>query len=352
MFYASGYRFDFSEGIRKIVGTGGVYITAEADDVDIYLNEQLVDDARILRSASFVQNLNEGKHKVTVQKEGLYTWTKDLPVFPHIVTEAQAFNLPLVPQVRLISPYVTTEGEAVVFVKSSAEPVLDFASTTNVFVTSTSTATSTYLSNPEHDYVDALFASTSATSTSFIGRVVEGVNEAFRFGDDLASTTAEAATSTKLSRDMSLFRQGEEVYAAWEGGLNNIPYYYCIDYTSASSTRALYGDHVYESVEPFLFSPTGHNIIERNDRTQICRDQIRLDRKQETVAGFDFFPGSIDLVLLILDSGLHTVEIDDRAWQNTQLLYPGEDLLMVIDGGQIYIKDGELYLEVLTALEQ
>jgi hypothetical protein len=51
-----------------------------------------------------------------------------------------------------------------------------------------------------------------------------------------------------------------------------------------------------------------------------------------------------------LSDGLYAVEVDDRAWQNTQLLYPGTDIHVVQDGGRIYVQDGEYYLEVFTEI--
>jgi hypothetical protein len=51
-----------------------------------------------------------------------------------------------------------------------------------------------------------------------------------------------------------------------------------------------------------------------------------------------------------LDEGIYVVEIDDRAWQNTQVLYPGQDLMMIVDGNSIFIKDGDIIVEALTEL--
>jgi len=351
MFYAIGYRFDFSGEIRNIISTGGIYVTAQNNDVDIYLDEKLVSDVRIFRSASYIQNLNEGSHRLTVQRKGQYTWTKDLPVFPHIVTEAQAFNLPLVPQIRLVTEYRNALVEPVVFVASSSESVLAFASSTSPIYISTSSATSTLYLNPEYEYVTALFASSSATtSANLLNRVAGEVERAFQFSSTASTTPINIATSTKVWREVQLSRIGDEVYASWEGRLSNIPYYYCVDYVVASSTKALYGDHVYQSIAEILATTTLKNVITRNDRTLICRAKIRLDRKWQRVLDFDFFPDSVDLVLLLLEDGLYVVEIDDRSWQNTQLLYPGNDLSLLLDGGQIYVRDRDYYLEVLTSL--
>jgi len=88
----------------------------------------------------------------------------------------------------------------------------------------------------------------------------------------------------------------------------------------------------------------------QNISGRICRNNIRIDRKDKEVIMFDFFPDSTDLVVILLDDGLYVTEIDDRAWQNVQLLYPGKDIEARVSGGRIYVKDGQYLLEVLTEL--
>jgi hypothetical protein len=147
---------------------------------------------------------------------------------------------------------------------------------------------------------------------------------------------------------MKLFEEEGEVYATWLGRTNEVPYYFCVNYQAASSTVSQYGEHVYEGVANVLATMP---ITETQDISgRICREQIRIDRKGMEVKYFDFFPDSTDLVLMLLKDGLYVTEIDDRAWQNVQLLYPGEDIDVRVSGGRIYIKDDGYLLEVLTEL--
>ena len=85
---------------------------------------------------------------------------------------------------------------------------------------------------------------------------------------------------------------------------------------------------------------------------RVCRIDIRIDRKWQEVIWFDFLPNRSDLVLMLLEDGLYVVEIDDRSWQNVQLLYPGTDLVVLLDAGRVMVKDGEYILEVFTDLIQ
>ena len=48
---------------------------------------------------------------------------------------------------------------------------------------------------------------------------------------------------------------------------------------------------------------------------------------------------------------MYVTEIDDRAWQNTQRLYPGANLDVVVENNLIYVRDGERYYELITEIE-
>ncbi len=349
VFYATGYRFDFSKVSPNIISTGGMYISVPVDGADIYINEELVRDIRVFRRASYIENLNAGIHRVHVQSEGLQTWVKELPVQSHIVTEVQSFNMPAVPQIRLIGGWISGTGRQV-FPKVATTTIaqkFSFASTTEQVLASTTIATSTLTANQEYDFVRSLFG-TSTESETLVDRVVQEVNNAFVFTEGATSTATATPTTTVINRDMKLYEDNGEVYASWLGRESDIPYYFCVNYQAASSTVSQYGEHVYEGVATVLATMP---ITEtQNISGRICRDTIRIDRKGKEVKMFDFFPNSTDLVLLLLDDGLYVTEIDDRAWQNVQLLYPGTDIDVRVSSGRIYVKDDVYLMEVFTEL--
>lgn len=350
MFYTNGYRFDFSNDRTQIVSTGGLFIGVSDRDAEVFVNDELEQDLRVFRQATYVQNLEAGVHKVHVQQEGFQTWVKELPVQPFIVTEAQSFLMPLVPQVRLIAEYENTSGAAVVQVPATTTPVLPHASTTNTVIATTSSATSTLNQNTEYLFVQDLFATTSATtSETLIDRVADQIEDVFEFGGATSSATSSVpeATTTKEWRDMRLFEKDGEVYAKWIGLQDEIPSYFCVNHVNATTTARDYGAHVAEAIVGVIGTDFETPPVEVE---RVCREEIRVDRKWQEVRFFDFFPDSTDLVLMHLDDGLHVVEVDDRGWQNTQILYPGENIEVRLDGGRIYVKDGSLLLEVLTEI--
>jgi len=349
-FYTTGYRFEWNGKDHTIVGVGGLYISTDMSSPHFFVDEAEVTNFRLFRKASYIQNLIEGKHSVHVQGDGVQTWTKDLPINSYIVTEAFSFNLPIVPRVRPITPYTTSTGTAV-FQITNGSPIPFARATTTVAVIATTTkATTTLIADTEYTFVKSLFASTTA-STTLAQKIVKTVEQGLRNGE-VATTTA---TTTKEWRNVRLYEGDGDVYATWLGSADKIPYYYCVDTVSATTTASEYGTHVYAGLIDSAMrqgSTTRSAAVASIEGQHACRDRIRVDRKWQQVHWFDFYPNSTDLVLMLLDDGLYVVEIDDRSWQNTQLLYGGTDLKVVLDGGRIYVNDHGYYAEVFTSLTQ
>lgn len=356
VFYATGYRYDFFAPNGSITATGGLYISITSEDGDLYLNEAPVRDVRIFRNASYIQNLTPGIQRVHVQSPGLHTWVKELPVYPHIVTEAEAYLLPIVPQVRLITEYITATGSPVVRGEAVASTTLPFASTTLSITATTSMATSSYIRNTEFDFVEQLFGTTTESEASLLGRVVGEVSGAFQFAPIPAPATTTAtstATTTRLRSNIQLFERSGEVFVRYVGPERDIPYYFCVPRANIASTTELYGAQVTSGIRAALASDSRQfssqeTITETTSR--ICREEIRIDTKSKKMLSFDFFPGSTDLIIVHLEDGVYVVEVDDRSWQNTQKVYPESAEKILIDSDRIYVKDESIYLELLTSI--
>lgn len=343
--YAVGYRFDFSDSFNNVRAVGGLYVNQGVADGQIFVNETAVEDARIFRSAAYIQNLEAGLHSIFVESEGLYTWTKQLPVFPHLVTEVDTFHMPVRPQVRLVTEWNDASGRGVLF-EDATTTLFAFASSTTPLVVATTTATSSYTINPEYAFVSQRFASSTAEQALLRAQAVFSFDQAPALVP--ATTTA---TSTVARSDMVLYEDGGDVYARWVGSDRNRPYFFCVTNQGPEVTSSLYGQHVYEQLVA-EFGDVTNLEDESSYGQQYCRTTIRIDDVRQRVRDFDFLPTSDYLVLMLLEDGVYVVEVDDRAWQNTQLLYPGTGLEMLVEGGQIYIKDGDYYLEVETEIAE
>lgn len=346
IFYTSGYRLSFENEETTIVTTGGIYITTDNLEVDVIMDEERVERPRLFRSAYYIQNLESGLHRVVVQRPGLHTWVKVLPVDSNIVTEAAAFNMPELPHVRPIAEYLNQSGQGVYLAQSTTTNLFPKATTTGNFVIVTRATPSTLSSNSEHEYVVDLFASSTASSTSIISRLEEEI-ERFRF----ASSTA---TSTKVpvyveQGNMRLIPRDDDLFARWIGSGPSTPHYFCTPQVASTTVAYRLGLHFAQQIEEQRLSTTTPLHIE-GDR--VCRSEIRLDRKWQNIKYYEFFPGSSDLIVLLLDDGLYVTEIDDRAWQNTQQIYPGDNFRVVVTDTNIYIEEDEKYFELLTRIDE
>ena len=353
VFYATGYRYDFFSETGGITATGGLYISILADKGELFLDEAPVQDVRIFRKASYIQNLVPGMHRIHVQEPGLQTWVKELPVYPYIVTEAEAFLMPIRPQVRLVTEYQTATGTPVYLGMSPGTQILPFASSTLPVSVTNSQATSTLVVNSEYDFVSELFSSENTSTTTLIKKVTNEVVGGFKFANDSArgvASSTELSITTRLWRDISLYERDGEVFAKYVGEQNNIPYYFCVPKTSLASTSELYGAQVMTGVAQAMEESSLLGTTETANSSKICRSEIRIDTHGKEVIYFDFFPNSGDLVLLHLDDGIFVVEIDDRSWQNSEQLYPNSAEKVIINNGIIYVEDHSIYFELLTTL--
>ena len=350
IFYTTGYRLNFENDETAIITTGGMYVTTDNLAVDVFLDEEKVDSPRLFRSAYYIQNISAGMHKIVVQRPDLYTWVKELPIDSRIVIEASAFNMPLIPHLRPITKYVTATGTPVYLGVASSTELFAGATTTAPVLTTISKQTKNFQLNEEFIFVKSLFASTSATTTrSVFERIKDGVDR-FRFStstDKLvdATTTPDAIIERG---SMQLKERDGDLYALWNGKVENIPYYFCVNNVYSSTTANRFGEHVALQISELLLSTTTPMLLDGN---RMCRPEIKIDRLRQDVYFYNFYPNSSDLVLLQLQDGLYVTEIDDRAWQNTQKIYSGTDFSVVLENNIIYIKDGDYYFELITKIE-
>ena len=354
--YATGYRFNIKQP-TNLVSTGGIYIAVEEEDADIYIDGVFKNDLRTFRNAFYAQGLDVGTHRIHIQKEGFHTWVKELPVSRHLVSEAEAFNLPLVPQVRIVAPYMTATGTMVV----SSTP--SNASSTNILFATTTKKHKTFIKNLEYEELLKLFATTS-TSTQSVGRTQQ-IKEFILGGGSSTSTDdvmgGDEATSTKHHNNVKLFEKEGEVFATWTGSFDGMPYYYCAPtferYSTTSPAVATTTDDtppirlIHKEVfeEEYIATTSVLHPVQTLTEDDACDPTIRIGANNRTIRAFDFYPGSNDLVVVLLDDGVYVTEIDSRAWQNMQPLFLGDGLEMMVTNGVIYIYDGVLIFQIVLS---
>ncbi|MCB9819036.1 hypothetical protein H6788_02535 [Candidatus Nomurabacteria bacterium] len=336
--YASGYRFELGES--GLVSTGGLYIAAEKTGAQIFINDELVRETRVFRRAFYAQGFPEGTHKVHVDKPGHHTWVKELPVYSHLVTEAQAFNLPKIPKVKIITPWRTPAGVNVVTASSTLQDKVTFV---NQYLLEPRANSATMVANSEFETLLELFTATTTEETS------SGLVERMRTTLTSATSTESVATTTKEWSGVMLFEDKGDVYARFVGTPSNMPYYYCAApfpryEPKATSTKTASG--VVKVAEAMELDDELSLEVQTVDNLEGCDPTIKMDRKGEKVSYFDFFPNSTDLVIMGSESGIYVIEIDDRAWQNRQPLISGKELEVRVYGGAIYVYDGSYIYQI------
>ncbi len=344
MFYATGYRYDFWSDKPVITSTGGVYLTSELESGQIYIDEELVRNARVFRQASYIQGLVPGLHRFHLQYPGYHTWVKELKVYPHMVTEIETFNLPVVPQVRPVTPYVSGKGEPVFQVATTSAKVtlLEKASSTIPVLLSTAKATSTFKDNTEYLFLNEQFIAKASTTAWLIKQK----EKAKTFG--FATTTEEEqelATTTIVKNKLQLFEIEGEVVVRALGEGDDIPYYFCVTETnlatSTEQTLDQFFDHMASSSRSEVATAFAPKL-----NADGCQEEIVIDRQGQRVLGFTFWPDNNNLILMHREDGIFVTEIDNRAWQNTQPLYRGQNLNWYIENDRIYVKEGEVIFEI------
>ena len=96
IFFARGFRFDFKE--RKLERTGILSVSTTPNGAAIYINDDLKD-----ASNATIQNLQPGKYKVRLTKEGYSSWEKEIEIKEEIVTPIEAVLFPSAPNLKAIS---------------------------------------------------------------------------------------------------------------------------------------------------------------------------------------------------------------------------------------------------------
>ena len=331
--YASGNRLTLDDYKTNITGVGGIYLTGDMEKATITLDEKKIANRRLFDDRLYIKNISPGRYLVEVKRPGLQTWRKFVTVYPYIVTKATVFNLPLKTPIRLI-----TENNSVSSDEKNTEHnrlvnlLSDVATDTAPGKVDGSSAAIKLLTNIARLPIDNVWVATQSVAVSdSVSGITKPAGDNNRLGE------------TKTIRSARLFKQAGLVYVAWDGKLDEAPFYHCF---SNNPNQSNYSIKVGELLDDFA---SGSLVLKaKGDR--FCKLEILVSKMGQEVFFFAFFPGRSDLVLLQYKDGLYVTEVDGLGGRNSQLLYPGENLRVLINAGRIYIKDKDLLVEVMTTI--
>lgn len=303
--YSYGYRFDDLENRFAWVKTGGVYIHSNISNANVYIDGEFVKTGGLLVRNTFVQNLKADiTHVIEVRKDGYHGWIKKLPVTEGMVTEGRVLMLPTEIESNTILPFIDLAG------------------------LQTATETAETIINPNYLDNQILFGLASSTNeetlTNILNERINSISE-----NNLIGIDGEMATVTidipdyflELGVDDpdeldNLIVLADEIAWLEEG---NILMYWIED----------------KEEQPFYYCNSSE-----------CKTELILDW-DEDILKFGFMPGRNDVWIVMNDSGLWAVEVDDRSTRNVQPIYMGENIdFEISQNNRIIVLDGDIFYEL------
>lgn len=95
--YGKGYRFSFDRGKAEIAGTGLLVTTSVPNGASVYINDHLT------TATDNTINLAPGEYKVSIKKDGYFSWEKRLKIQEQVVAKAEALLFPTAPKLENIT---------------------------------------------------------------------------------------------------------------------------------------------------------------------------------------------------------------------------------------------------------
>lgn len=86
-----GYKFNFED--KKLVQTGGIYIKAEPQKINLYLDGKFINSTDFLTGSFFIKNLLPKTYNIKIEKQGYQSWEKNLEIKEKIVSETKEIIL-------------------------------------------------------------------------------------------------------------------------------------------------------------------------------------------------------------------------------------------------------------------
>lgn len=295
-----GYRFDDT---LVWVETGGIYIHSDVPNAEIFLDGEFVDKNGVLIRNTLIQNLRpDDWYTVEIHKENYHSWIKELFVKPSLVTEARILMLPVEIEKEAFYPYEDDNGNGTTTAliddeEEEVEKNSDYLDFEIIFGLATST-------NENSDAIEIIQDGMGAIATTTTNDFdLEEIPEYFI---QLGVRDPNVLENLITKNDEVSWLEDGQIVLHWIGKIGSIPYYYC--------------------------------------QKEECRTSIRLDDWEDEIIKFDYLVGRDDVWIVLTNSGLWAVEVDDRSNRNIQPIYLGDDLDFAVDDrNRLIVLDNEVF---------
>ncbi len=174
------------------------------------------------------------------------------------------------------------------------------------------------------------------------------------------SLEREISTTTKEKDNLRLEENDGEVYLIAKGLGRQVPFYFCVaqllpkieksPILRLEENNEMNKLNFGEKEGNELFTPVSGSYSYNNGVYRTCRSSIKMDRQEKEVIDFDFLPENSNLILMHLEDGIYLTEADDRSWQNSQPVYLGKNLEMLVYRGSIFVKENGFIFEVIIKI--
>lgn len=114
LFLARGYRIDLNK--KEIAGTGIIVATSTPDGALVYLN-----DIPTSATNTSLTGLKPNTYTIRMEKQGFFSWTKEIVVKKELVTKVDALLVPLFPNLDPLTsgnaqnPLLAPDGQKIVY---------------------------------------------------------------------------------------------------------------------------------------------------------------------------------------------------------------------------------------------
>lgn len=289
LMYSSGYRLDDA---LSVVKTGGIYIHSDLSNTRVHIDGDFVEDNGVLLKNTLIQNLRPNKvYKVRVEKDGYYTWEKDLYVRPNLVTEGRILMLEVNKELRTVSEFLEMDNTNATSTIENPE-YLEFAEyfKEDMGQFDEYVATTTMIETRR----GLIASSTLVVETNYPEYILKSTTKEL---DELNMVKERGGNLSWLQNGI--------VFISYIGKDDALPYYYCVT---------------------------------------MCKEELSVSLPNDIVR-YDFYPGRDDVIIALTKRGIFAVEIDDRSNQNIQPVMEAPGLDFRVRGNSIIIFDGKDFLE-------
>tara|TARA_B100001540_G_C15747456_1_gene615235 strand:+ start:239 stop:1114 length:876 start_codon:yes stop_codon:yes gene_type:complete len=190
IFFAMGYRFDFTQNL--VSERGGLYVFSQVPGTEIYVNDEFVEETGIFNREYDTQSLVPDIYTVRVYHDDYLPWEKRVMIEPQQVTSLYPFLFPQEITWQEITPMATSTS--------------DMGTTTEIEM----------IPNEKYDELVSLFD-------------IEEEKDVIQDTRATSTQDVEAEILTRVFGDIEVWHDENSFYARWTGRGDWMPSYFCED---------------------------------------------------------------------------------------------------------------------------